>query len=137
MKLSGKDIAVIGTVCALSAVVYGYTWARERLTDHPPAMPVAAKHQVPVLPPVNDSPATVTLSPMQQERVRFQAARESLKKRRPKDQTEIVSMLGEPSSVMDLDGYSIVQWYYETKEVGRDVISANIEKNGRVSLVGY
>jgi hypothetical protein len=73
------------------------------------------------------------------ERERFEGAKAQLKAKRPKTETEMVAMLGEPSNTMEFTGGGdrFLYWYFETKEIGRDAIWVNVDKQGRLSLLQY
>jgi hypothetical protein len=60
-----------------------------------------------------------------------------IKKERPQTEAALKALLGEPTTTTELSSYRMVMWYYETKEVGRDVIAANVDKQGRISAMQY
>lgn len=73
------------------------------------------------------------------EKIRFDTAKVRLRKEKPKTEEKIKAILGEPSNTMaDFMGKGdMVQWYFETHEIGRDVIQCLISKDGSISMLTY
>jgi uncharacterized protein DUF4339 len=83
------------------------------------------------------TPAAVPTVDHGSEIARFVSAKRRLKTNPPKTGGDLLQMLGEPTTTMDMPGSKMYSWYYETKEIGRDVIVASVGSNGRVNLVQY
>ncbi|HTA91548.1 MAG TPA: hypothetical protein VK745_18320 [Polyangiaceae bacterium] len=71
------------------------------------------------------------------ELARFTSAKRKLKVNPPKTEADLVEELGEPSSTTNTPGSKMLMWYYETKDIGRDVIVASVNGGGKVALVQY
>lgn len=71
------------------------------------------------------------------EIARFASARQKLKNARPKTEAELVQTLGEPTNTMQAGTMKVLSWYFETKEFGRDVVTATISGAGVVMAMNY
>lgn len=136
-----RDLALVALAAPIGLVVIGFiiktaqddksaktTEAGSALNEARAATP-----RVAVSPPDPPPPTRAA------ERTRFETAKKKLKATRPKSEKEIVEILGEPSSTtQDFMGQGdLLQWYFETQEVGRDVIQCVITKNGGVTQLSY
>lgn len=89
--------------------------------------------------PVYTPPPKPKVPTKAQEKARFEKAKKELKAKRPKTEKAVRAILGEPNSTMvDFMGKGdLVQWYFETKGVGRDVIQCVVHRNGKISMLSY
>lgn len=95
-----------------------------------PAMIVPPPPVMPPAPPIN------TAVRMSNEQSRFARDRMAIKTKRPKTEADVEQMLGrDPDQCIDTPAYRICQWYYETKEVGRDVIGVTFEGTKVVNTI--
>lgn len=89
-------------------------------------------------PVVRPAPAP-TVAASTREQTRFADAKAKLKSSRPTTQKQIVAILGEPSQThQDFMGQGdLLQWYFETHDIGRDVIQCLAHRDGSISMLQY
>lgn len=80
-------------------------------------------------------PPTVVASA--REQARFADAKAKLKSARPTTQKQILAILGEPSQTHQefMGQGDVLQWYFETHDIGRDVIQCLAHKDGSISML--
>jgi len=80
---------------------------------------------------------TLAVPSQDSERVRFAATKTALRAAPPKSGAELLQRLGEPNSTMTTPTGTNLMWYFETADVGRDVILAVIGPGDAIVVLNY
>ncbi len=73
-------------------------------------------------------PQPATSADMQRTRNQYLGDRERVRKAKPKTEDEVTNRIGRPpDNIIETPQMSIVQWYYDDKPAGRDVLQVTVE----------
>jgi hypothetical protein len=63
----------------------------------------------------------------------YERDRDAVRKAKPKTEDEVTRIIGrKPDNIIEMPQFTSVMWYYETKEIGRDVLQINLQ-NGKIT----
>lgn len=69
------------------------------------------------------------------ERAAYERDREAVRKAKPKTEAEVTKLIGrKPDNIIEMPNYSMIQWYYQSQPVTRDVLQITTE-NGRITIM--
>lgn len=100
--------------------------------------PVSAA-PAPVLQVVAPVPAVATVPPQQRmasEKQKYEADRDALRKAKPKTEPQVLKVLNRKADQCLAAGeVEYCHWFYETKEVGRDIIAVTLQGEKVVNII--
>jgi hypothetical protein len=90
--------------------------------------PPAPVFVAPIAP--QQTPATMAAAKAQ-----YEHDRDAVRKAKPKTEEDIVKLLGRrPDNIIETGTITMLQWFYESKAVGRDVLQVAIE-GGKITIM--
>lgn len=130
---------------ALGVIVGGalITWGAMKVVQSPSFNPSSAPvPQVviggPQIVPRVEMPSGPTPADRAKAKAQYDADVAMLRKRKPKTEADTTKLIGrKPDNVMTAGPNTYVHWYYETKEIGRDVLSIATDQSGKIIVSDF